>query len=322
MKSLSADSGHDCPNITGVRGAGNVVANRGTIYDVNGENGHSLSAWNVSSYGSFWINGRLPGTCKSLRVTYSCGNNHPTDVCDCYYPLCVDPGATGSYDNFDWDDFVYTLTDEEKAEQERVLRGECPCGDEEVAGTYHTDEHPVFVLRCRALPQGCECGYSENSNGTCSCNEPPECPNGSYIKNNDGTCSCDESSNGTCRDTDGSDLNMSGWVAIKRDANGQCQCKPTPIKVNWKEDVSAVNGEIEKTLDFGGKSYCGKLGFYGSAKGKLNNVGHGCTDNKYKYEFNADVSTDVKGKSEFSYKMKRVCSEATDVGLNGLFILR
>ena len=77
MKDQSYDTGHDCPNI---------VDNQTT------DDGHSLKDWSVESRGSFWL-ANLVGQNQALRVTYSCGNNHPIDVCENFYPICVENGV-------------------------------------------------------------------------------------------------------------------------------------------------------------------------------------------------------------------------------------
>ena len=83
MKDPTYDSGHDCPNIS-----------RNQTFTDEGQT-YSLSSWNVSEDGSFWLNTRVPG--GSLRVTYSCGNNHWADMCDRFYPLCY-AGSRTVYD--------------------------------------------------------------------------------------------------------------------------------------------------------------------------------------------------------------------------------
>ncbi len=50
---------------------------------------YSIASWNISGTGSFWIAGNYG--CTSLRITYSCGNNHAAGICDNYYPLCTQP---------------------------------------------------------------------------------------------------------------------------------------------------------------------------------------------------------------------------------------
>jgi len=81
-KDYAYDSGHDCPNITRNSTFADLADLAGTK--------HSLSKWHVDGDGSFWINALDSNQCQSLRVTYSCGNNHEAGVCGKYYPLCTD----------------------------------------------------------------------------------------------------------------------------------------------------------------------------------------------------------------------------------------
>ena len=81
-KDYAYDSGHDCPNITSNSTFADLADFAGKKY--------SLSKWHVNGDGSFWINALDSTQCQSLRVTYSCGNNHEAGVCGQYYPLCTD----------------------------------------------------------------------------------------------------------------------------------------------------------------------------------------------------------------------------------------
>ncbi len=76
MKDYAYDTGHDCPNIVGNQS----FSDRGRSFN--------LSNWHVEGLGSFWLANKH-GNSTALRVTYSCGNNHSTYVCESFYPLCT-----------------------------------------------------------------------------------------------------------------------------------------------------------------------------------------------------------------------------------------
>ncbi len=75
VKDYAYDSGYDCPNFVNNQ----TFSDRGMSY--------RLSSWHVESSGSFWL-ANLSGY-TALRVTYSCGNNHSSVVCNRFYPLCT-----------------------------------------------------------------------------------------------------------------------------------------------------------------------------------------------------------------------------------------
>ena len=74
-KDYAYDTGHDCPNFVRIQS-----------FTDNGKS-YSLSSWNVDGLGSFWL-ANVDGW-DGLRVTYSCGNNHSTNICNSFYPLCT-----------------------------------------------------------------------------------------------------------------------------------------------------------------------------------------------------------------------------------------
>ena len=76
VKDYKYNTGHDCPNISG----NSSFKDDGTTY--------KLKQWHVSKSGSFWL-ANLSSNNNALRVTYSCGNNHESHVCNKFYPLCT-----------------------------------------------------------------------------------------------------------------------------------------------------------------------------------------------------------------------------------------
>jgi len=198
LKNLYADSGHDCPNITGVRGSG---SSQRTICDENGQNCKPMTTWYGTGYGTFWIDAKLPKTCKSLRVTSTCGNNHPTYICESYYPLCVKSNASSSYQTY-----------------EEAVDARCACGADPKDGS-----------KCATPPKG-ECGYSidvKNGKKSCSANPIPNCANGHYFepllnncKCNTEKCLCGVDGNGKCLPTPPC---ADGWKVVAQ--NGTCSCE-------------------------------------------------------------------------------------------------
>ena len=89
LKDFYYDSGYDCPNIVGL-GAGEGITLDRVLTDEDTGTSYNLSSWNVEGYGSFWLAdlANADGS-EALRVTYSCGNNHASNVCNKFYPLCT-----------------------------------------------------------------------------------------------------------------------------------------------------------------------------------------------------------------------------------------
>ena len=199
LKNLHADSGHDCPNITGVRGSGSSTRQ---ICDEQGQNCHPISTWQGSDHGTFWIDAKLPRTCKSLRVTSTCGNNHPTYICDSYYPLCVKSGSGGAYVDY-----------------EEEVEARCPCGAD-----------PNDETQCATPPSG-ECGYtisvSKKGKKTCQVNPVPNCAYGHYFEPLANQCRCNETECLCGVDGSGKCLPMppcaEGWEVVSKD--GSCTCE-------------------------------------------------------------------------------------------------
>ena len=77
MKDYAYDTGYDCPNFVSTRSFSWL----GQTFD--------LSWWHVDGMGSFWL-ANLGSGDTALRVTYSCGNNHSSHVCNRFYPLCTE----------------------------------------------------------------------------------------------------------------------------------------------------------------------------------------------------------------------------------------
>jgi len=251
LKTLHADSGHDCPNVTGVQGSGSST--RGDICDEDGKNCKTLPSWYVEGYGTFWIDAKLPETCDSLRVTSTCGNNHPTNICKLFYPLCVKDGEMGS-------STMYNETPESM----------CPCGVTE-GGTCKTPES--------VMPDGFPCGYDINVtfNGdgtikskTCTPKAKPDCTYGYYLDGhlNEGTCKCRskpclagiDSATGLCNEIGACGTGYRRACEMATNGKITCACLPETTRVcgaSYSGLIPTCSGKKELVYTKSGSTYTG-----------------------------------------------------------------
>lgn len=74
------EDGYDCPNFSSLRYLTFIDADTGIL--------HRLSQWKVEDSGSFWI-ANLEGDHQAWRIQWACGNNHPSGICNAFYPVCT-----------------------------------------------------------------------------------------------------------------------------------------------------------------------------------------------------------------------------------------
>ena len=264
FKDLHANSGHDCPNITGVRGSG--TSNREACkYEVDGGTEKctsverfSITDWYVDGMGTFWTDSHLPNSCNALRVTTTCGNNHPTRMCENFYPICVKDGEIGAVRDemlsTDHTTCACGLDENTHYCKASPTREEAPCGHTVVDYT-ERDElgRDVPKRKCVINKAPTTCGnlgyYYDSVVNQCLCNVS-ECACGQtggrcnditltcgtnyiLVSKPDGTCECElKEGNDKCK----LECNSNEVPVLRRnaeDGTSTCSCEPKPISVPY-----------------------------------------------------------------------------------------